>query len=196
MKASIITLSRQFCTGGSQIAQRVAEQLGVPFYDKQIITLAAQESGLSEEAIRASEQSHAGSLLYGLYTMGAELPLGDQVYIVQSRVLQRLAEEGPCVIVGRCGDYVLRKEPELLRVFVHADLDFRRRWGQANGLLPADAADRMLDNQIAREDKRRASYYNYYTEYRWGAVEHHDLCLNAALGEDTCVDLILKAARG
>lgn len=196
MERSIITLSREYCTGGRQIAQRVAEQLGIPFYDKELITLAAKESGLSEEAIAASEKRRTGSLLYGLYTMGADLPLSDQVYIIQSRVIQSLAEKGPCVIVGRCADYVLRERPGVLSLFLHAPMEHRKQLGLQAGDLPDDAEARALDALIEKEDKRRASYYNYYTEYRWGAAEHYDLCLDVRLGEDTCVDLILRAAAG
>lgn len=194
MERTIIALSREYCTGGLQIARQVADTLGLPFYDKELITLAAKESGLSEEAVAASEKRRTGSLLYGLYTMGADLPLSDQVYIIQSKVIQQLAAKGPCVIVGRCADYILRDDERLLSVFVHAPTDYRRQWGLKEKQLPADLDDRALEALIEKEDKRRASYYNYYTEYRWGAAEHYDLCLNAALGCEVCADLILRAA--
>lgn len=194
MERTIITLSREYCTGGIGIARKVAETLGVPFYDKELITLAAKESGLSEEAVAASEKRRTGSLLYGLYTMGADLPLSDQVYIIQSRVIQGLVEKGPCVIVGRCADYVLRGDERVLSVFLHAPVAYRRQWGVKEGQLPADRDEHTLEALIEKEDKRRAGYYNYYTEYRWGAAEHYDLCLNAELGPDTCADLILRAA--
>lgn len=193
MERTIIALSREYCTGGIGIARQVAETLGVPFYDKELITLAAKESGLSEEAVAASEKRRTGSLLYGLYTMGADLPLSDQVYIIQSKVIQSLAEKGPCVIVGRCADYVLRDDERLLSVFLHAPADYRRKRGLAQKQLPADLDDRALEALIEKEDKRRAGYYNYYTEYRWGAAEHYDLCLNAELGPELCAGLILQA---
>lgn len=196
MERTIITLSRQFCTGGIEIARKAAEALNVPFYDKELITMVAKQSGLSERAVEASEKRHTGSLLYGLYIMGNELPLSDQVYILQSQVIRQLAEKGPCVIVGRCADYVLREDPRVLSVFLHADMNFRKETGKNNGHLPKDLDDRTLENLINREDKHRAGYYNYYTEYRWGAAEHYDLCLNAELGQQTCVDLILRAAKG
>lgn len=196
MEHTIITISREFCTGGLNVAKKVADGLGIPMYDKELITMAAQQSGLSEEAIAASEKCHTGSLLYGLYTMGADLPLGDQVYIIQSRVIRQLAERGPCVIVGRCGDYVLRDDPKMLSVFLHAPMEFRKRWGRQSGQLPREMDDHEIEILIGKEDKRRASYYNYYTEYRWGSPDHHDLSLNAAMGEDVCADLILRAAKG
>ena len=105
MAKTIITLGREYCTGGRYIAEDVANALGIKLYDKELITMAAKHSGLSEEAVAASEKRHTHSLLYSLYTMGNELPLGDQVFILQSRIIKQLAEEGPCVILGRCGDY-------------------------------------------------------------------------------------------
>ena len=115
MAKTIITLGREYCTGGRYIAEDVANALGVKLYDKELITMAAKNSGLSEEAVAASEKRHTHSLLYSLYTMGNELPLGDQVFILQSRIIKQLAEEGPCVILGRCGDYVLRERKDVLR---------------------------------------------------------------------------------
>ena len=118
MAKTIITLGREYCTGGRYIAKDVARALGIKLYDKELITMAAKNSGLSEEAVAASEKRHTHSLLYSLYTMGNDLPLGDQVFILQSRIIKQLADEGPCVIVGRCGDYVLRDRKDVLRVFV------------------------------------------------------------------------------
>ena len=163
MANTIITLSREYCTGGRFIAQDVADALGVKLYDKELITMAARDSGLSEEAVAASEKRHTHSLLYSLYTMGTDLPLSDQVFILQSRIIKKLAEEGPCVILGRCADYVLRERTDVLHVFVHAPLAWRRE------------------------------YYNYYTQNRWGDVHNYDLSVNAALGKEACVKMILAA---
>ena len=121
MAKTIITIGREYCTGGNYIAEDVANALGIKLYDKELITMAAKHSGLSEEAVAASEKRRTHSLLYSLYTMGNELPLGDQVFILQSRIIKQLAEEGPCVILGRCGDYVLRERKDVLRVFIYAD---------------------------------------------------------------------------
>ena len=106
MAKTIITLGREYCTGGRYIAKDVARALGIKLYDKELITMAAKNSGLSEEAVAASEKRHTHSLLYSLYTMGNDLPLGDQVFILQSRIIKQLADEGPCVIVGRCGFFL------------------------------------------------------------------------------------------
>lgn len=196
MKYSVITIGREFCTGGLDIARNVAGRLGAPMYDKELITLAAKESGLSEQAIAAGEKRPSGSLLYNLYTMGSDLPLSDQVFVVQSQIIRRLADQGPCVIVGRCGDYVLRNRTDVLRVFLHAPLEFRRGRAVADGLVPADADERAVSAMLEKEDRRRAAYYNFYSEFRWGEAAHYDLCLNAALGENACADLILRAAQG
>ena len=137
MAKTIITLGREYCTGGRYIAEDVANALGIKLYDKELITMAAKHSGLSEEAVAASEKRHTHSLLYSLYTMGNELPLGDQVFILQSRIIKQLADEGPCVIVGRCGDYVLRDRKDVLRIFVYAPKEWRLAYGKENNMLQA-----------------------------------------------------------
>ena len=194
MAKTIITIGREYCTGGNYIAEDVANALGVKLYDKELITMAAKNSGLSEEAVAASEKRHTHSLLYSLYTMGNELPLGDQVFILQSRIIKQLAEEGPCVILGRCGDYVLRERPNVLRTFVYAPLDARIEFAKSRPDAK-DMPDRLWETQLAKHDRARASYYNYYTENRWGEAKNYDLCLNATLGREACADLIVAAAR-
>ena len=196
MAKTIITVGREYCTGGRYIAEDVAKALGIKLYDKELITMAAKHSGLSEEAIAASEKKHTHSLLYNLYTVGNDLPLSDQVFILQSRIIKDLAEKGPCVILGRCGDYVLRGRADVLRVFLHAPLEFRRRRALAEGAVPAEADERTANALLEKEDRRRAAYYNFYSEYRWGEAGHYDLCLNTALGDEVCADLIMRAAQG
>lgn len=194
MEPMVITIAREYASGGSEIAQAVADKLGIPLYNKELITRAAKKSGLTEEAIAASENQRSGSLIYSLYMMGNTMPLADQVYILQSNVIKELASEGPCVILGRCGDYVLRERPNVLSVFVYAPLEDRIE--RAKGRPGAkDLMDRQWEVQLAKHDRARASYYNYYTENRWGEAKNYDLCLNAALGLDTCANLIVDAAR-
>ena len=168
--------------------------MGIPLYNKELINLAAKKSGLTEEATAASENQRSGSLIYSLYMMGNTMPLADQVYILQSNVIKELASQGPCVILGRCGDYVLRERPNVLRTFVYAPV--ADRVGRAKVRPDAkEMPDRMWESQLAKHDRARASYYNYYTENRWGEAKNYDLCLNAALGLDTCADLIVDAAK-
>ena len=193
MAKTIITLGREYCTGGRYIAKDVARALGIKLYDKELITMAAKNSGLSEEAVAASEKRHTHSLLYSLYTMGNNLPLGDQVFILQSRIIKQLADEGPCVIVGRCGDYVLRDRKDVLRVFVYAPKEWRLAYGKENNMLQAKD-EKGIKDEIDKTDRNRAAYYNYYTQNRWGDAHNYDLAINAALGHDACVQMILAAA--
>ena len=192
MAKTIITLSREYCTGGRYIAQDVADALGIKLYDKELITMAAKDSGLSEEAVAASEKRHTHSLLYSLYTMGTDLPLSDQVFILQSRIIKKLADEGPCVILGRCADYVLRERTDVLHVFVHAPVEWRRVYAKTIPIVQA-TTEKGIREEIDKTDRQRAAYYNYYTQNRWGDVHNYDLSVNAALGKDACVQMILAA---
>ena len=181
MPYRIITISRAPYSGARHIARLVAAKLNLAYYDKELITLAAKESGLSEEAIAASETQRSGSLI----------PLADQVYLVQSNVIKQVAEEGPCVIVGRCGDYVLSGRKDVLNVFLYGSEDLRVAQGQAEGLLPADKAAAL--SALHKADRKKADYYLYYTQNRWGQAQNYDLCLNAGLGADLCAQLIEEA---
>ena len=194
MEPLVITMAREYASGGSEIAQRVADLLGVPLYNKELITIAAKKSGLTEEAIAASENQRSSSLIYSLYMMGNTMPLADQVYILQSNVIKELAQKGSCVILGRCGDYVLRDRKDVLRTFVFAPLDQRIAIAKSRPDAK-DMSDRLWETTLAKHDRARASYYNYYTENHWGEAKNYDLCLNAALGRDVCADLIVKAAQ-
>ncbi len=194
MKHVIITMAREYASGGSEIAQTVADKLGIPLYNKELITIAAKKSGLTEEAIAASENQRSSSLIYSLYMMGNTMPLADQVYILQSNVIKELAQKGSCVILGRCGDYVLRDRKDVLRTFVFAPLDQRIAIAKSRPDAK-DMSDRLWETTLAKHDRARASYYNYYTENHWGEAKNYDLCLNAALGRDVCADLIVKAAQ-
>ena len=118
MHYPVITISREYGSGGRAIGERLAKELGVPFYDKELIFMAAKESGLSEEYIKKTEQMKSTSFLYGLYMSAQQLPMNDQIFLVQSKIIRQVAQEGPCVIVGRCADYVLRERKDLLSVFI------------------------------------------------------------------------------
>ena len=189
----VITMAREYASGGSEIAQAVADKLGIPLYNKELITLAAKKSGLTEEAIAASENQRSGSLIYSLYMMGNTMPLADQVYILQSNVIKELASQGPCVILGRCGDYVLRERKNVLRVFVYAPKDWRLEYAKTNPLVKAKD-EKGIKEEVEKTDRNRAAYYNYYTQNRWGDAHNYDLAINAALGRETCVKMILDAA--
>lgn len=191
-KNCVVAISRQYCSGGRDIGKQLAEELGVPYYDKDIITLAAKESGLSEQAIQENKKRHSGSLLYSLYSMSRELPLADQVYLIQSKVIKELAQKGSCVLVGRCSDYVLRDMPSCLRVFIHAPMEQRI---DRLRMYESDEREQALEHILLKEDKSRASYYNYYTQERWGDAKNFHITLDSSIGERACVEILKQAVK-
>lgn len=184
MKNAIITIARQYGSGGREVGQKLAELTGYSFYDKDLITMAAQKSGLSHAVLDAADEKAANSLLYTL-AMGSSsyhhgvnnlhVPLNDKLFTIQSEIIKELANEDKgAIIVGRCADYVLADHQNLLRVFISADFDKRvQHIMQMHNLEEAQAKD-----QIIKTDKRRANYYNYYTGGKWAKVENYDLVLS------------------
>ena len=190
MAHTVITIGRQFGSGGRIVAQRVAESLRIPFYDKAVIDLAAKETGLSEEFIRQAEQKKTSSFLYNLYMSTQNLPVSDQVFIAESDVIRKVAAAGPCVIVGRCADYVLRNQEGVLNLFIHAPLD--ERIFRAKEEYKVEAAD--VRAYVLKQDKRRAAFYEHFSDRVWGKAENYHLAINSTIGLDTTVDLILALA--
>ena len=192
---TIITISRQYGSGGRLIGQKLAERLGIPFYDKELITLAAQESGYAEHLFeKTADTNISNSLLYSLAmygnTMGLyDMPLNDKLFMAQPKTLPPVAEKGPCVIVGRCADYVLRGVPNVLNVFIHSDMASKvRRVTEDYGVTDDNVVD-----LINKTDKRRANYYNYYTGMKWGRAENYHLALRSdAVGIDGAVETIIR----
>ena len=191
---SIITISRQYGSGGRFIAEKLAARLGVPFYDNKIITMAAKKSGYAESIFENAEQTSTHSLLYSLSMFGSTagvygLPLSDKVYIIQSEVIKKIAAEGPCVIVGRCADYVLRTEKNVINVFLHSAIEDRvARAVKYYGLDPEKA-----ENDIHKMDKKRSAYFGYYTGETWGECSRYDISLKTdAIGVDKCVDILAE----
>ena len=191
MSHPVITIARQFGSGGRIVAQKGASALNIPFYDKAVIDLAAKETGFSHEFIRQVEQKRTSSFLYTLYMNTHSLPVTDQVFIAESDIIRKVAAEGPCVIVGRCGDYLLRNHEGLLSVFIHAPLD--ERIFRAKEAYKIDAPD--LRAYVLKQDKQRASYYEHFTDNLWGRAENYHLSINSTIGLDNVVDLILTLAR-
>ena len=182
MAHTVITIGRQFGSGGRIVAQRVADSLHIPFYDKAVIDLAAKETGLSEEFIRQAEQKKTSSFLYNLYMSAHNLPVTDQVFIAESEVIRKVAGEGPCVIVGRCADYVLRRQEGVLNVFIRTKETYQ-----------VDAPD--IRSCVLKQDKNRAAYYEHFTDSVWGKAENYHLAINSTIGLDTTVELILALAK-
>lgn len=196
MKNPVITIARQYGSEGHTIGEQLAKRLGVPFYDKELIDLAAQKSGYHPDALKRADEKAAGSLLYTLATgatsLGSmighyDIPINDKLFIVQNDVIKELAEKEQCVIIGRCGDYALRNFDNKVTVFICGDTETRVKHICDTLGVTKDAAESM----IAKEDKRRASYYNFYTGQKWGVPDRYTLCLNSSvLGVEGCVDVI------
>ena len=198
----IITIGREYGSGGHQIGQAVAERLGVKFYDKQIISLAAQKSGLSDEFIANNEQRVRSGLMQNLaasaayssgFFSGQYLPLSESIFISQAQVIRDVAATESAVIVGRCADYVLAGRGNTINVFIHAD-DVHRavRVSEMTGSTTATEIQRLM----AKKDASRHNYYNHYTGKKWGDSHNYHMTLDSgALGYDTCVKLIVAAAQ-
>ena len=199
---TIITLGRQFGSGGRAVGKKLAEDLGIPYYDKEILQRAAKESGICESLFENHDEKPTSSFLYSLVmdtysagyaTMGMqEMPMSQKVFLAQFDTIKKIAEEGPCVIVGRCADYILRSRPDVLRVFIYADRDIRKRRAvEEYGVLAENADEFMYQN-----DKRRRIHYENYTNQKWGSRENYDLLLNSGdLGIERCVELICAAVK-
>lgn len=184
----IVTIGREYGSGGSLVAKKLADALSIPFYDKQLIEIAAKETGLSEEFIREAEQHRTSSFLYNLSFSSRNLPVSDQVFIAESKVIKRVAGEGPCVIVGRCANYVLREQENCLRVFIHAPLNDRIQRAKEEYGIPADEVQAC----VLKHDKARAAYYNYFSTGHWGKCQDYDIALNSStLGIDTAAGVLL-----
>ena len=193
----IITIGRQYGSAGYEIGKKLAEDLGVQLYDKEMLKRAAKESGLCEELFETHDEKPTNSFLYSLvmdtYSLGyssssyADMPINHKVFLAQFDTIKKIAGEGPCVMVGRCADYALEDYDNVMNVFIYADLDQRiRRVAREFDLTDAKAKDIILKN-----DKKRASYYNYYTNKEWGNAKGYDLCLNSGkLGIDGTVRVI------
>ena len=206
----IITISREYGSGGHTIGQLVAKRLGIAFYDKEIIDMSAKDSGLSAEFITKTEQNLSSGLLYTLL-LGASyaspgtpgvhaspnLPLADQVFNAQRRVIIDLAQKEPCVIVGRCSDYILTHAKEInpadvLNVFIYAPLEDKvKRAIEQKGLSPSTA-----QKDVKSIDKRRANHYNTFTELVWGERSHYDLLINSSLfGLEKTAEMITELSK-
>ena len=192
MKRIVITISREYGSGGRLIAKQLSEKMGITFYDKQLIAEVAKKTGFSENFIRDTEhQRPTNSFLFDLYTTVVTPSVPDQVFIAQAKVIKQAAAKESCVIVGRCADYILRDEPNVLKVFVHAPRDQRiRRAREEYG-----AEEENLENYVIRQDKARAAYHNYFAAGRWGQSREYDLCVNSRIGIDAAVRVIQSAAQ-
>lgn len=189
----ILTIGRQFGSGGHEIGEKLAKRLGIKFYDKELLKLVAKESGLCEKVLESYDEKPTNSLLYSIVmdiypsVMYSGPTIDQQIYQATYDAIRRLSEES-CVIVGRCADYILRDCPELISIFIHADADFRAaRVKEEYRVTDAKARDMLV-----KTDKKRASYYNFQSEKKWGAAASYQLCVeSSSLGIEGSVDLIM-----
>ena len=198
----VITISRQFGSGGHEVGEKLARQLNVPFYDKALIAMAAKQSGLSEEVFAHADEKATSSLLYsmvmGSYSFGArvpginEMPINDKLFIIQSDIIKKAAADGPCVIIGRCADYILREHENCLNVFVHANKEDRIR----RSVMKKDCEERKAADFVTKKDKQRANYYNFYSNKRWDDLQNYDITIDTSrFTVDEAVELLMDAAK-
>lgn len=183
----VITITRQFGNGGREIGKKLAEAYGIPFYDNEIISRAAKDTGFAEAAFERAEDKASNSLLYSI-AMGMNvfssqdvgfsgLSLDDRIFLAQSKVIRNVAKEGPCVIVGRCADYILKNQENVVNLFIRATLDFRiKRAIEVEGIPKEKSAEMVM-----KKDKSRANYYKYHSGERWDNVLNYDFAIRSDL---------------
>ena len=194
MSHTIITIAREHGSGGRLIGRKLAQELGFGFYDKELIALTARESGFTEEFVARMEQTKTSSFLFSIYAATREMPLNEQVFLIQSNLIREIAAREDCVIVGRCADYVLREEPGCIRAFIHAPVEERvRRVREFYG--EQDGTDEQIRSRILKTDKNRAAYYDCFAQARWGQAQNYHITLDSSMGLDTAVEVLKRVAK-
>ncbi len=195
--STIITIGREYGSAGREIGYKVADHLGIKLYDKEMLARAAKESGICQELFETHDEKPTSSFLYSLvmdtYSLGysagsyADMPINHKVFLAQFDTIKKIASEGPCILVGRCADYALEDFPNVLSVFIHADLSARiRRIARIYDLTDTKAKERIL-----KTDKERSSYYNYYSNKKWSDANSYNICLDSSvLGIDGTAEAI------
>lgn len=184
---TIITIGRQYGSAGREIGYKVAKALDIKLYDKEMLDRAAKESGLCQELFETHDEKPTSSFLYSLvmdtyslgYTSGSytDMPINHKVFLAQFDAIKKIADEGPCILVGRCADYALEEYDNVLSLFIHAHMDARiHRIARLYDLTDTKARD-----VIVKTDKKRASYYNYYSNKKWGAADSYHMCLDSSI---------------
>ena len=197
MKKKIVTISRQYGGGGRYIGENLAKAMGVPCYDEKLIDMVAKESGFAQSFVAEKGERMTGSLLFNIasslsfannvFSTNNGVTLQDEIYFTQNRIIKELADKGPCVIVGRCADYILREREDCLNVFIFADNESKIERAEKYFNITREEAPAVLK----KKDKARANHYKYYTDQEWGMASNYDLCLNSGLiGIEGCVKAI------
>lgn len=199
MQKKIVTISRQYGSGGRYIGKKLSEKLGIPCYDEKLIDMVAKESGFAQDFVAEKGERMTGSLLFNIASSlsyannilsGNGMSLQDEIYFIQNRIIKDLAEKGSCVIVGRCADYILRERKDVLNIFIYADMESKMERAVTYFGLEKENVSAILK----KKDKARSNHYKYYTDQEWGMASNYDLNLNSGiLGIDGCVEMIEKA---
>ncbi len=184
-----ISISRTSGSGGKEVARKVAKLLGINFYDKEILSVAAERSGMNRELFEVNDEKPTSSLLYSV-VIGKQIdnmPINQKLFMAQFETIQKLSEQGPSVFLGRCADYALRENPKLVSVFIHAPLEYRI--AQTMELSGYD--EKKARSMVIKTDKNRSSYYSFYSGRRWGDVNNYHLCIDSStITADDCAHVI------
>lgn len=187
---TIITIGRQYGSGGREIGRKLSEKLNIPFYDKELLSIAAKESGICQELFENNDEKPTSSFLYSLVMGnygGTELPLNHKLFLAQFDTIKRLAKAGPCVIVGRCADYALEEFPNCVNIFIHSNMESKVQRITTLYDIPQNKAKET----ILKTDKKRAKYYNFYSNKNWGDADNYHLTIDSGIiGIENSVDLI------
>lgn len=189
MAGCIITISREYGSGGRVVGQALAERLNLPFYDKGLVKMISEKSGISEQFINDVELYREDAIKYAGYDVSLQLPLTNVVFQAEAEVINQIVSEGDCIIVGRCADYVLRDRDDVMNVFVYASLD--NRIDRITKLYGDKVKN--VKSFITKYDKDRAAYYDYYTDKKWGNMRSYHLCVNSDMGIEASVEIISSA---
>lgn len=196
--STIYTFEREFASAGHIVGEKLAERLGIPFYDSQIVDMAAKNAGVSRKLFEGYDEKPTNSFLYslvmGTYTsvnaiaQTPNLNISDRLFAEEADIIRKAADEGPCVIVGRCSSYILRDRKNVVRTFVTADIDYRIH----HAIHDLGLSSNRIEDAIAKRDKKRSSYFNYYSGQRWDSASSYDLSLSTSkLGIEGAVDMVL-----
>lgn len=197
---TIITIGRQFGSGGREIGEKVAEHFGIKCYDKELLARAAKESGFCQEMIESHDERPTNSFLYNLvmdtYSYGynassfMDMPISHKVFLAQFDAIKKMADEAPCVIVGRCADYALSEYKNCLNLFIYGNEECKVK----RIMEKYDVSEQKAREMMKKNDKQRQSYYNYYSSKKWGRADSYDLCLNSSkYGIEGSIQLIIQA---
>lgn len=196
--STIYTIEREFGSGGHIVGEKLAKLLDIPFYDSQIVDMAAKNAGVSRKLFEGFDEKPTNSFLYSLvmgsYTAASsltqtpDLNMSDKLFLEEAKIIREAADQGPCVVVGRCGSYVLRERNDVVRIFCTADIEFRKHHAVYDLGMP----EKRIEDAVLKRDKKRASYFNYYTGNRWNDASSYDLCVSTSTaGIDGAVEIVL-----